>query len=326
MSLKLKISLGILLLIAGFLLVRIGLFFKHSVQTATTANINRQVAGVNIFDPSNIDSDNDGIPDNLEAYYRTDPFNPDTDGDGYLDGEEIVSGFSPIKQEIASERNKNTNITVSFTNHVMEGLYVGDLSPKKLGEEKFAKNIDNLTLATIDDAARSLNPPIVTEYGLAVISESKQNQNEYINNVDSLLEGPFLNSFMQQPYILSRAANFMTTSNNSEAAEIFKNLSLSYSSAYNRLLAVSVPKNWVPFHSRLLQLFQKFSLNYLALTKAPEDPLLAMTALQDLQNNFIEIDSSLIQELKILIQTQDLQIPNTPLFSILDLLSTQKNQ
>ena len=35
-----------------------------------------------------IDSDGDGIPDDLELQIGTDPFNPDTDGDGLTDGDE----------------------------------------------------------------------------------------------------------------------------------------------------------------------------------------------------------------------------------------------
>lgn len=42
-----------------------------------------------------VDTDNDGLSDEREAYFYTDPNNPDTDGDGYLDGEEIDQGFSP---------------------------------------------------------------------------------------------------------------------------------------------------------------------------------------------------------------------------------------
>ena len=82
MSLKLKLSLGVLLLIAGFLVVRLGLFFKHSVQTATTTNIENKIAGVSETNWSAVDTDNDGIPDTNEAYYRTDPSNPATDRNG----------------------------------------------------------------------------------------------------------------------------------------------------------------------------------------------------------------------------------------------------
>lgn len=44
----------------------------------------------------NIDSDNDGLSDEIETrVYYTDPNNPDTDGDGYNDKLEILNGYSP---------------------------------------------------------------------------------------------------------------------------------------------------------------------------------------------------------------------------------------
>lgn len=42
------------------------------------------------------DSDNDGLPDEVEIVIGTDPLNPDTDGDGYLDGWEVERGFDPL--------------------------------------------------------------------------------------------------------------------------------------------------------------------------------------------------------------------------------------
>lgn len=43
-----------------------------------------------------IDSDKDGLSDELEAKYSTDPENFDTDGDGYSDGEELNHGYDPL--------------------------------------------------------------------------------------------------------------------------------------------------------------------------------------------------------------------------------------
>lgn len=326
MSMKLKITLGALLLIAGFLVVRLGLFFKQSVQTATTANLSQQVAGASDEHLAARDSDNDGIPDVNEAYYRTDPSNPDTDGDGFLDGEEIVSGFNPARKEEASERNKKTgNATASLAEHIVAGLYVGDLSSKKVGEKKYLENIGFLTLATVDEVSSLLNPLSTSNTALIIVAKSKESQNNYLVQTAALLEGPFLSSFTQQPYVLNQAANFLATNKYAAAAEIFRNYFLTYSNAYSQLLAIPVPENWINFHQHLLIIFRKISLNYLALTKLDNDPLLAMTALQDLPNNLLEIDYSLIQNLKILIQTENLEIPNTPLFSVLDLLKTKQD-
>ena len=43
-----------------------------------------------------IDSDGDGLDDELEKAIGTDPFNPDSDGDGYDDGTEILHHFNPL--------------------------------------------------------------------------------------------------------------------------------------------------------------------------------------------------------------------------------------
>ncbi|MBI2670260.1 MAG: hypothetical protein HYX20_03915 [Candidatus Yanofskybacteria bacterium] len=323
---KLKIILGALLLIAGFLVVRLGLFFKHSVQTATTANIGNQIAGVNETNWSAVDTDSDGIPDANEAYYRTDPFNSDTDSDGYLDGEEIISGFNPTRKENPTERNKQTgNLTNSLVQHIATGIYTGDLSPK-IGESQYEKNLNLLTLGTINEAIDLLNPPLISDASLVIVGKSKQSQEEYLTNTASLLEGPFLNSFMQQGQVLSQAANFMVGFKYTEATEIFKNYYLTFTNAHNQLLTVSVPENWVNFHRHLLAIFQKMALNYRSLTQIANDPLLAITALQNIPNNLLEIDSSLIQELRILIQKENLEIPNSSLFDVLDLLNTNKTR
>ena len=43
-----------------------------------------------------VDSDQDGLADQLEEALGTDPFNNDTDGDGFLDGVEVKSGYNPL--------------------------------------------------------------------------------------------------------------------------------------------------------------------------------------------------------------------------------------
>jgi len=50
-----------------------------------------------------VDSDNDGIPDDIEKRIGTDPFNADSDNDGHKDIEEILNGYDPLgaaKKEI----------------------------------------------------------------------------------------------------------------------------------------------------------------------------------------------------------------------------------
>ncbi len=42
-----------------------------------------------------IDTDKDGLPDIVEAYYGSDPNKKDSDGDGYTDGDEVKKGYDP---------------------------------------------------------------------------------------------------------------------------------------------------------------------------------------------------------------------------------------
>lgn len=46
-----------------------------------------------------IDSDGDGVPDDVEKWFGTDPNNPDTDGDGVPDGQEIKDKTDPLKAD-----------------------------------------------------------------------------------------------------------------------------------------------------------------------------------------------------------------------------------
>lgn len=83
------------------------------------------------------DSDNDGMPDELEMTYGTDPFDPDTDNDGLTDWDEINwLGYNPLAKDTNGngvndgdedadndgltnilEGNYGTNMIVSDTDH-----------------------------------------------------------------------------------------------------------------------------------------------------------------------------------------------------------------
>lgn len=43
-----------------------------------------------------LDSDNDGLSDELEAKFKTDPLKADSDGDQYKDGREVDWGYNPL--------------------------------------------------------------------------------------------------------------------------------------------------------------------------------------------------------------------------------------
>ncbi len=45
---------------------------------------------------ASVDSDKDGLSDDLELKFKTDPYNPDSDSDGFTDGNEVEWGYNPL--------------------------------------------------------------------------------------------------------------------------------------------------------------------------------------------------------------------------------------
>jgi len=78
---------------------------SSSLVTTVTQGSHHDAALVSL---GPIDSDGDGLTDDIEALLGTDPLNPDTDGDGLLDGQEVVNHngkvdigeMNPLKQDI----------------------------------------------------------------------------------------------------------------------------------------------------------------------------------------------------------------------------------
>jgi hypothetical protein len=65
-------------------------------ETDVTSTITMVEPDKNIPPDALIDSDYDGLSDDIEKKLGTDPFKDDTDGDGYKDGEEIDHGYNPL--------------------------------------------------------------------------------------------------------------------------------------------------------------------------------------------------------------------------------------
>ena len=61
-----------------------------------------------IVERNYIDSDDDRLPDVDEATAGTDPSNPDTDGDGMLDGWEVTHGLNPLVDDASADPDGDT--------------------------------------------------------------------------------------------------------------------------------------------------------------------------------------------------------------------------
>src|SRR3989344_4142443 len=153
LSKNLKVTLGILVIVAGFMIVRLSLYLKNSIDNAGVSLKNgQQVKSAT----DKKDSDGDGIVDYSEASYATDAFNPDSDGDGYLDGEEVITGFNPADGgDGVKQQKKPQNVTQTIIERAVAGYYVGDLKP---GSEHLAASMGLISFAAKDEIIKQLNP------------------------------------------------------------------------------------------------------------------------------------------------------------------------
>lgn len=71
-----------------------------------------------------VDTDKDGLRDELELQLGTDPNNPDTDGDGYTDGEEVANGYNPLVGN--NDRNVKRSVAVDLDTQQMQ-YYLNDV-------------------------------------------------------------------------------------------------------------------------------------------------------------------------------------------------------
>ncbi|PIT93817.1 hypothetical protein COU00_02375 [Candidatus Falkowbacteria bacterium CG10_big_fil_rev_8_21_14_0_10_43_11] len=109
------------------------------------------------------DTDNDGIPDNLETALGTDPNKADTDGDGYDDKSEILSGYKPTSKEKFSYNQSLINrlkgrIALQVESHG-EAWYINPTDGKRyyLGDGNTAYNVMRfLSLGIKNDDLRKI--------------------------------------------------------------------------------------------------------------------------------------------------------------------------
>jgi len=91
-----------------------------------------------------MDSDSDGLPDDIEKRIGTDPYLADTDGDGYSDAEEIRNGYNPAGE------GKIKKLSAPIDEAIINNKELGQ--PKDEGEAR-----DDFIVTAIKNAAEKKN-------------------------------------------------------------------------------------------------------------------------------------------------------------------------
>lgn len=98
-----------------------------------------------------IDTDSDGLHDNLEIALGTDINNSDTDGDGFSDSVEVTNGYNPLKDsgDRSLTRRAEVDISKQRVYYFLNDIKVGELLvstgiqkwPTPVGEYKILRKL-----------------------------------------------------------------------------------------------------------------------------------------------------------------------------------------
>jgi hypothetical protein len=287
MSLKLKVFLGVLLLIAGFLVVRLGLYFNKSVKTAA-------LISQTIITPApeenwlTKDSDGDGLSDRDEIIYGTDSFNKDTDGDDYWDGEEMAGGYDPLdpfdspktrtpESGQISYAPPSPNLTDRLLNLGIANLLDenGDLNPDQMTTKRFADIIS----AANNEAALYLSAPPLTDSEIKIIDDNSSARiTKYLKTVTLIIEEGIYSSIGG---LGSLGQNVGATDKNSDY----------YRNVANSLKVVEAPSSWKEIHKETIRTFQRLANSFSAVTEQviETDPVKSSFALNEIQDAFLRL-------------------------------------
>ncbi|MBU2579676.1 thrombospondin type 3 repeat-containing protein [Patescibacteria group bacterium] len=262
------------------------------------------------------DPDHDGLDDWEEKIHKTDPRNPDTDGDGYSDGEEVASGYDPLKKapddKLASADKSDSK--------KMERPDPGNLSQmltyligKQMSNDSFGlPNIQDLALLekTVEEAAdenvakalRKSSANFLSEFIPSYQKEGFEFQTTKENNLDAIrnyagrlqdrtkdiVKCPIV-SIGDDADIIQK---FIET-NNFEGADC---LAESYLQSYQAILNEPIPLDWVDIHKKTLSVFWSMSKVYQHIPEHEKDPLKGILILKKFEETAKNL-RSLIEEI-----------------------------
>lgn len=301
MNTKLKITLGVLLLAAGFMVTRVGLFLNNSTKNASLSLQGQNVLSATDENPFFIDTDGDGIPDYDEPYYRTDPSNPDTDGDGYLDGEEVASECSPIIPRPNDCPDPHLigfkgNLTDQVSDLLVGGLYSGDLKNPESNKD-FTSSIGLVSSKVFLDFDSSF----ADQTSIADLNISENSDVDvvasYIENTVNILEKTILRPQQEQINEIKKGLNFMLLFPEEEN-EVLINLRDTYTKTHQDLLALNVPPDWKYSHSKLVNSINRFALIYSYISNPEIDPVASILSFEKLIDEFYAAQS-ILDELRV---------------------------
>lgn len=288
MSGKLKGLLAVLSLGALVLPAYLFGWFRsdgHVADLADPGYLKAQSLG--FVEPSK-DTDQDGLTDDEEVYWRTDFKNKDSDGDGFIDGEEVLSGHDPAKPGPNDWLDRSKNVTQKMTDLMVGGVYAGDLKPgtenydasvQRLAEivaEQYRQNIavkvDDITLTPTDTLKDRSDYLFQTPWTVwAAMYEATRDAQKFLSTVSDvpLDDASPLTDDAKRYAAFSTVARTLARANGERAA---------------KLAAIPVPLSFAHQHKGAIGILRNLQRQYEIAATLKNDPIQGLVAIRSIVN------------------------------------------
>lgn len=307
MSKKSNVTIALAILLSGII---VGGFLVLGSK-GSLADISTQISGLfkdtKNQDPKTIDSDKDGLPDYLEAIYGTDSHNPDTDGDGYLDGEEIMSGYDPLKagpddkisDKAATPRPKpgslaGVNLTEELAKAIKEQLNktspssafqldsTGNYATDSNGDAQLTSTsiIDNALSEALAKSPQLNFVPTIQDSDIKISTDdSKQAQQSYVSQIANIATSK--TSFSKLD--IEAIQDAMQTGNYSGLDQYING----YLDAFKTIKEIPVPPSWKDLAKKNLSMILANANIMQVIKTSGDDPLKTIMAIQQYQETVL---------------------------------------
>lgn len=289
---KIKIFFGFLALIALFSVYNV--FNSFGGKPVPFAIIGAK----NPLPEPETDADYDGLTNKEESYWNTDFQNPDTDGDKFLDGEEVASGHDPLKPgpDDILPKPSTVNITDKISSLMVSGFYAGDLNPNA-DPVVYNKALADISVEMLIDGESSLNPSNIPIGKTTLSSNSKKDQEKYINEIGSIIQVKLWGELVNEPRVvgLNIINSFSETAQGTnDSRQYFYSKTTHYRQVLDEVSVLAVPPSWLDIHQKILSSLQKLVINHQALGKTTDDPLKGALAMNNLMIVYQDVQPILV--------------------------------
>lgn len=315
-SKKINIIVAVLVLLIGTSIGGYLVLKSKFSQADFLEQITQKIENQEIID----DLDHDGLAGWEENIYGTDPNNSDTDHDGYLDGEEVAAGYDPTKpapnDKLAdnaadtrqSLRPEPGNLTQMLNYILANQLQSGQmpLLPNIQDINSLGPALETAVDEKVMEAIQKASANFLAEFippfqkdqfnfettpgnNLTAIRNYSKEVNEKIGPLDSC-EGFNNLKLKDDSEIIQKA----TETQNFEHVNCLAN---TYLQAYQEIIKIPVPLDWLDIHKKQLSVCWNFHKVYQHIPEYEKDPLKGMIIMEKFEQTTKNL-ADLLEEMK----------------------------